>query len=31
MIVSGHNIDTDQFLAIAAGQTVRLGDQLVKG
>ncbi|HVT53739.1 MAG TPA: hydroxyectoine utilization dehydratase EutB [Dongiaceae bacterium] len=30
MIVSGHNIDPNQFLAIAAGQTVRLGDQLVK-
>jgi threonine dehydratase len=31
MIVSGHNIDAIQFLAIAGGQTVRLGDQLVKG
>jgi threonine dehydratase len=30
MIVSGHNIDANQFLAIAGGQTVRLGDQLVK-
>jgi threonine dehydratase len=30
MIVSGHNIDASQFLAIAGGQPVRLGDQFVK-
>jgi threonine dehydratase len=31
LIVSGHNVDPDQFLAIAAGQPVKLGDQVVKG
>jgi hypothetical protein len=31
MIVSGHNVDPDQFLAIAGGQPVRLGDQTIKG
>jgi len=30
-IVSGHNIDPDQFLAVASGQPVRLGDHSVKG
>jgi threonine dehydratase len=31
LIVSGHNVDPDQFLNIAAGQPVRLGAQWVKG
>jgi threonine dehydratase len=31
MIVSGHNVDPDQFLAIAGGHPVRLGDQTIKG
>jgi threonine dehydratase len=31
MIVSGHNVDPDQFLNVAAGQPVKLGDQSVKG
>lgn len=31
MIISGHNIDPDQFLAIASGQPVKLGDQIVRG
>jgi threonine dehydratase len=31
MIVSGHNVDPDQFLTIAGGQPVRLGDQTIKG
>jgi len=30
IIVSGHNVDLEQFRAIAAGQPVRLGDQIVK-
>jgi threonine dehydratase len=30
VIVSGHNVDPDQFLAIAAGQPVKVGDQVVK-
>jgi threonine dehydratase len=31
LVVSGHNVDPDQFLAIAAGQPVKLGDLVVKG
>lgn len=31
LIVSGNNVDPDQFLAIAGGRTVRIGDQTVKG
>lgn len=31
MIISGHNIDPDQFLAIASGQPVKLGDQTIRG
>jgi len=31
MIISGHNVDPDQFLAIAGGQLVRLGVQTIKG
>jgi threonine dehydratase len=31
LIVSGNNVDPDQFLAIASGQPVKLGDQSVKG
>jgi threonine dehydratase len=31
LIVSGHNVDPDQFLAVASGQPVKLGDQSVKG
>jgi len=31
LIVSGHNVDPDQFLNIAAGQPVKLGEQWVKG
>jgi threonine dehydratase len=31
MIISGHNIDPDQFLAIAGGQPVKLGDQTIRG
>jgi threonine dehydratase len=31
MIISGHNVDPDQFLAIAGGQPVKLADQTIKG
>jgi threonine dehydratase len=31
MIISGHNVDPDQFLAIAGGQPVTLGDATIKG
>jgi threonine dehydratase len=31
MIISGHNVDPDQFLAIAAGRPVQVGDQTIKG
>ena len=31
MIISGHNVDPDQFLAIAGGQPVRIGDQIIRG
>jgi threonine dehydratase len=31
LIVTGHNVAPDQFLAVASGQPVRLGDQSVKG
>ena len=31
MIVSGCNVDPDQFLAVASGQPVRLGREIVKG
>ncbi|WP_119300632.1 hydroxyectoine utilization dehydratase EutB [Dongia deserti] len=31
MIISGHNVDPDQFLAIAGGQPVKIGDQVIRG
>ena len=31
MIVSGQNVDMDQFMTIVRGEPVRLGDRLVKG
>ena len=31
MIISGHNVDPEQFLAIAGGQPVKLGDQVIRG
>jgi threonine dehydratase len=31
MIVSGHNVDPDQFLAIASGQPIKVGDQIIRG
>jgi threonine dehydratase len=31
MIISGHNVDPDQFLAIAGGQPVKLGDAMIRG
>jgi threonine dehydratase len=31
MIVSGHNVDPDQFHAIAEGQPVKIGDQSIRG
>jgi threonine dehydratase len=31
MIISGHNVDPDQFLAIAAGRPVKLDDQVIGG
>ncbi|HEV8389460.1 MAG TPA: hydroxyectoine utilization dehydratase EutB [Dongiaceae bacterium] len=31
MIVSGHNVDPDQFLAIAGGEPVKLGDRTIRG
>ncbi|GAB2176582.1 hydroxyectoine utilization dehydratase EutB [Dongia sp. agr-C8] len=30
-IVSGSNVDPDQFLAVASGAAVKIGDQIVKG
>jgi threonine dehydratase len=29
MIISGQNVDADQFLSIAAGRPVRIGDQII--
>jgi threonine dehydratase len=29
MIISGQNVDADQFLSVAAGQPVRIGDQTI--
>lgn len=31
MIISGHNVDPGQFLVVAGGEPVRIGDQIVKG
>jgi threonine dehydratase len=31
MIISGHNVDPDQFLAIAGGRPVKLDDQVIGG
>jgi threonine dehydratase len=31
MIISGQNVDMEQFMAIARGEPVQLGDRLVKG
>jgi threonine dehydratase len=31
MIISGQNVDMEQFMAIACGDEVKLGDRLVKG
>ncbi|MGE0008969.1 MAG: hydroxyectoine utilization dehydratase EutB [Parvibaculaceae bacterium] len=31
MIISGQNVDMDQFMTIARGEPVRLGERLVKG
>jgi threonine dehydratase len=31
MIISGHNVDPDQFLAIAGGQPVALGEHVIRG
>jgi threonine dehydratase len=31
IIISGHNVDPEQFLAIAGGQPVKLGGQVVRG
>lgn len=31
MIISGHNVDPEQFLAIAGGQPVRVGDRMIRG
>ena len=31
MIISGHNVDPDQFVAIAGGQPVRVGDHMIRG
>lgn len=31
MIISGQNVDPDQFLAVAGGQPVRVGDGIIKG
>jgi threonine dehydratase len=30
LIVSGHNVDPDQFLAVAAGQPVKVGSQIIR-
>jgi threonine dehydratase len=31
IIVSGHNVDPDQFLAVAGGQPVKVGEQIIGG
>jgi threonine dehydratase len=31
MIISGHNVDPDQFLAVASGRPVRLGGRTIRG
>lgn len=31
MIISGHNVDPDQFLAIAGGRPVKIGERLIGG
>jgi hypothetical protein len=31
MVISGCNVDPDQFLAIAGGRPVALGEQTIKG
>ena len=31
MIISGCNVDLDQFLAIAGGQPVKIGDRIIRG
>jgi threonine dehydratase len=31
VVISGHNVDPDQFLAIAGGQPVKLGDKVIRG
>jgi threonine dehydratase len=31
MIISGQNVDPDQFLAIAGGQPVTIGDRMIRG
>ena len=31
MIISGCNVDPDQFLAIAGGRPVTLGDHVIRG
>jgi threonine dehydratase len=31
IIISGHNVDPDQFLAVGGGQPVRLGEQVIRG
>lgn len=30
IVISGHNVDPDQFLAVAGGQPVRLGEQVIR-
>ena len=30
MIISGNNVDPEQFLAVAGGQAVQVGDQVVR-
>ncbi len=31
IIISGHNVEPDQFLAVGGGQPVRLGEQVIRG
>jgi threonine dehydratase len=31
LIISGHNVDPDQFLLVASGAPIKIGDQVVKG
>jgi threonine dehydratase len=31
MVISGQNVDMEQFMRIARGESVKLGDRLVKG